>query len=31
MFQMMITGGTGIPATRKEPSTLRNAFVSETL
>jgi len=28
---MLITGGLGIPGTRKEPSTLRHAFVSGTL
>lgn len=28
---MLITGGLGIAGTRKEPSTSRNAFVSETL
>ena len=31
MFQMLITGGLGIPGTRKEPSISRSAFVSKTL
>ena len=29
MFQMLITAGLGIPGTRDEPSTSRNAFVSK--
>ena len=30
-FQVLITGALGIPGTRREPSTLRNVFVSMTV
>ena len=30
-FQVLITGGLGIPGTRGVPSTLRNVFVSMTV